>query len=166
MDIKKLFNLFGIGGVSDTYAIASTNYTNDGYTINTELTDDGFISVRDTATVSGKITKDGDAYLREDTITNTSDETMHLYDYKCRFCLPGEEYEVFTMYNNWQNESSGTWQDLHTTIEASAKGIRTNDCNVPMMAVYNKQTRRGIVFHIFPSAAWSIKVSHRSPSAR
>ncbi len=166
MDLKNLFNFDNIGGISDAYAIACTNYTNDGYRTNTKLSEDGFISVRDSFTVTGKITEDGDVLLREDTITNTSDAPLTLYDYKARFCLSGEEYEVYTLYNNWQNESCGAWQELNTTVVASAKGIRTNDCNVPMLAVYNKQTRRGIVFHLFPTAAWSITASKRSPSNR
>ena len=166
MDLKNLFNFDNIGGVSDAYAIACTNYTNDGYRTNTALTEDGFISVRDSFTVTGKITEDGDVLLREDTITNTSDVPLTLYDYKARFCLSGEEYEVYTLYNNWQNESCGAWQELNATVVASAKGIRTNDCNVPMLAIYNKQTRRGIVFHLFPTAAWSITASKRSPSNR
>jgi len=166
MNLKKIFNFNNIGSVSDTYAIACTNYTNDGYMSNTKLTENGFISVHDEFTVTGKITEDNDVFLREDTITNTGDEPLTLYDYKSRFCLSGEEYEVYTLYNNWQNESCGAWQDLNTTVVASAKGIRTNDCNVPMLAIYNKQTHRGIVFHVFPTAAWSITASKRSPSNR
>ena len=39
MDLKNLFNFDNIGGVSDAYAIACTNYTNDGYRTNTALTE-------------------------------------------------------------------------------------------------------------------------------
>lgn len=91
---------------------------------------------------------------RVDTITNTADKPLHLNCLNVRFVLDGGEYEVYTQYNSWQNESLGAWQPLVTEVSASCESFRTSVNAAPFLAVWNKQTNRGMVFHYLPNCAW------------
>ncbi len=91
---------------------------------------------------------------RVDTIFNTGDKPLNLNCMNMRFVLDGGEYEVYTQYNAWQNESLGTWHPLVTEITASSESFRTCYGAAPMLALWNKQTNRGIVFHYLPDCAW------------
>lgn len=62
---------------------------------------------------------------RVDTVTNASDKPLHLNCLNVRFVLDGGEYEVYTQYNAWQNESLGTWHPVVTEVTASSESFRT-----------------------------------------
>lgn len=95
--------------------------------------------------------------IREDCLENTTDKPMEVTAFCNRFCLDGNEYQVYTQYNAWQHESKGLWQDLITEVRAASQGIRPCDGAAPMMALYNKHSRRIAVFHLFVNAQWQIK---------
>lgn len=99
-------------------------------------------------------TDDSGVSCRVDTVKNTSDTTLNLHSLNVRFTLDGGEYEVYTQYNAWQNESLGAWQSLVTEITASVDSFRTCYGAAPFLAVWNKQTGRGIAFHYLPDCAW------------
>lgn len=168
MNFEKFFNMNGwtetqgFGGISDVYTITTDSEISDGYTLKTVFNDGGFISENEKYAVSGKISEEDGVFSRTDTIKNTSADTLHIYDYKYRFCVPCGDTEVYTQYNNWQNESDGSWQKLVTSVSAEAEGIRQNENAAPMAAVWNRQTKKGIVFHILPESGWSIKISRKS----
>ncbi len=107
-------------------------------------------------------TDDSGVKCRVDTITNTDTNPLHLNCLNVRFVLDGGEYEVYTQYNSWQNESLGTWHPLVTEIGASSESCRTNFGSAPFVAVWNKQTNRGMVFHYLPDCAWRLSV-RRAP---
>lgn len=89
---------------------------------------------------------------------NTSDEKITLNCLKSKFCLGGGEFEVYTQYNGWQNENIGKWQELNTEISVSTRGIRSTYGASPFMAIKNRQTGRGIVFHLLSDYAWVMQV--------
>lgn len=164
MPFKKYHDMHCFNGISDAYSIHASCEIHDGNRITTEFSDNGFCAVREKFTVSGEYKKIDDVYTRKDTFINTSDEDIHINDYKYRFTFPGDEYEVYTEYNNWCNESKGTWCELNTAVEACSKSPRTNDSHTPMLAIYNKQTKRGYVFHLYTNCAWKMSVRKQSPN--
>ena len=164
--LKRFFNNNGWNGISDVFSINSSAEIHDGKTIRTEFTDSGFVAKRDYFEIKSKEEKIEQVYTRQDTVTNTEKDTLHIYDYRYRFTFPGEDYEVYTMYNNWCNESRGTWMPLTTAIEASSKSPRTNDSHAPMLALYDKQTKRGIVFHLYTNCSWKMKAVKYSPNCQ
>lgn len=94
--------------------------------------------------------------VRDDRLTNQSDEAVALHAYRYRFALPGGEYEVYTQYNGWMNESTGGWQPLVARAQAKNRGLRTADSMAPVLAIWNRQNQRGVVFHLFASCQWEI----------
>ncbi len=96
-------------------------------------------------------------YLRTDRLVAQSDFVLNRY--MSRFLLEGGEYEVYTQYSSWQNESRGGWQPLVTSIEVSNLGIRSTEGGVPMMAIRNKGNGRILVLHLVPNSQWVIRAS-------
>ena len=166
MIIKNLHDMRGFNGISDVYSIHSSCEIHDGNVIKTHISDDGFAAEREKFTISGKYENLDGVCTRQDVFTNTSDEDIHINDYKYRFTFPGDEYEVYTKYNNWSDECRGEWHPLATKVEASVKSPRTNDSHVPMLALYNKQTGRGMVFHLYTNCSWKITARKQSPNCQ
>lgn len=164
MIFQKFHDMHYYNGISDAYSIYASCEIHDGNRITTEFSDNGFIAEREKFTVSGEYKKIDDVYTRKDTFINTTDEDIHINDYKYRFTFPGDEYEVYTEYNNWCNESKGMWCELNTAVEAFSKSPRTNDSHTPMLAIFNKQTKRGVVFHLYTNCAWKMSVRKQSPN--
>lgn len=96
-------------------------------------------------------------YSRKDTFVALED--CVLTSYSSRFLLEGGEYEVYTQYSGWQNESNGKWQPLVTSCEVSNFGVRFEDGATPMLAIRNKGNGKIIVFHLLPNAQWKIKAT-------
>ncbi len=96
-------------------------------------------------------------FSRKDTLVSLEDSVLN--SYSSRFLLEGGEYEVYTQYSAWQNESNGGWQPLVTCCEVSNYGVRFEDGASPMAAVRNKATGKIIVFHLLPNAQWKIKIT-------
>lgn len=94
--------------------------------------------------------------IRKDYLENLSKEPIEINGLCSRFCMDGNDYEVYTQYNAWQHESSGEWQKLVTQVTAASQGIRTCDSATPMMALHNLYTRKNTVFHLMPNAQWKM----------
>lgn len=95
-------------------------------------------------------------YVRTDTLTNQAEQLVVLHAYRYRFTLPGGEYDVYTQYNGWMNESTGGWQPLVARAQARNRGLRTAEGMSPMLALWNRQNGHGVVFHLFASCQWEI----------
>jgi hypothetical protein len=100
-------------------------------------------------------------YKRVGKIKNTSSEDKVITALSSRFTLWGGECEVYSQYNGWQHESTGEWQSLTTSVAASCDSVRSSLHAAPFMALWNKQTSRGIAFHIIPYCAWEMKISRK-----
>ena len=100
-------------------------------------------------------------YRRTGSVKNTSDKPITLSTLASRFTLLGVEYEALTQYNGWQHESSGAWQELITTVSASCNSVRSSLHAAPFLALWNRQTSRGVAFHIIPYSTWEIKASRQ-----
>lgn len=126
----------------------------------------------DTATVSfeengcrlcSMVTKDESGVTsRVDTLTNTAQMPLHIHRMTARFVLDGGEYDIYTQYNAWQNESVGAWHPLVTEIAASSESFRTGFGAAPFLVAWNRQTNRGVVFHLLPNGAWRMS-ARRAP---
>ncbi len=64
--------------------------------------------------------------------------------------------KVYTQYQYWQNESRGAWEPLNVAVTASVQSTRSCSGAAPILAVWNKQTDRGYVFHLISHAAWEM----------
>ena len=167
MKYERLYNFNGWDGISDTFSIYSSAEISDGNqnaVKKTSKTQNGFTSVHERFKIDSKSEITGEVQTRCDTFVNTSDEEIHINDYKYRFAFPGDEYEVFTVYNNWCYESRTSWQELNTEISASSKSPRVNDSHAPMLAIFNKQTGRGTSFHVYANCSWKITARKQSPN--
>ena len=97
-------------------------------------------------------------FARQDTFFNMSNRSLGVSCLKSRFVFEGGEYEVYTQYNDWQVESSGSWQPLVTSVVASCSSTRTTQNATPFLGLWSIQQQRGVVFHLLPNCAWEIKV--------
>lgn len=95
-------------------------------------------------------------YRRRDTIENMSEQPVTVNLLQSKFVLPDGDYEVYTQYNNWQHESKGGWQPLVTGVVSAVESVRTTVGAAPILAIWNRQNSRGIVFHLLPTYSWSI----------
>ncbi|MBQ7399175.1 MAG: alpha-galactosidase [Clostridia bacterium] len=167
MNYERLYNFNGWDGISDAFSVHSSAGISDGNQDSVKMTsktEDGFVSVHDKFKILSKSEIIGEVQTRTDTFVNTSDEEIHISDYRYRFAFPGDEYEVFTVYNNWCYESRGRWQELNTEISSSSKSPRVNDSHAPILAIFNKQTGRGISFHVYANCSWKITARKQSPN--
>lgn len=98
-------------------------------------------------------------YSRRDSFTNKTDRTMTVNRFQSRFVFEGGEYEVYTQFNTWQNESMGAWQTLNTVISSRGGSTRTTQDATPFIAIWNKQASRGFAFHLLPESTWEMRVS-------
>ena len=73
------------------------------------------------------------------------------------FRFEGGDFEVYTQGNTWMQESRGAWQPLHTSVGTRAGGMRTSYGAAPVLALWNRQTGRGHVFHLMSDAAWEMR---------
>lgn len=103
----------------------------------------------------------GGAFVREDCFINTENESVTLSGFRSRFTLIGRDYCVYTQYNGWQRENSGSWQKLVTNISCENFGNRLCDGAAPFMALKNVQTGKIYVFHFMSGFKWKITSSVR-----
>ena len=75
------------------------------------------------------------------------------------FRFEGGDFEVYTQANTWMNESRGAWQPLHTCVETRCGGMRTSYGAAPVLALWNRQTGRGCVFHLMSDAMWEMRAA-------
>ena len=105
--------------------------------------------------------KVGDTTLREDEVQNVSGRDIDLTCALSTFCLSDGDYEVYTQYSEWCNESVGAWQHLFSEIVGRNDDIRANCAIPPFFAIYNKQNGRGYVFHILSDGKWQYSVRRK-----
>ncbi len=92
-------------------------------------------------------------------LTNTAAADAILSAAAIKFTYDGGEYEVYTQYNGWQNESMGGWQPLVATVGAEVCGVRNAFSAAPFLVLWNKQTGRGTAYHLLADSAWVMKAS-------
>lgn len=93
-------------------------------------------------------------------IKNTCDHPITVTHAMTKFVLEGGEHEVYTQCNHWQNESRGAWQSLVTTISGRSYGVRDSFGASPFFVLWDKQTDRGIAFHVLANCIWQYTVSN------
>lgn len=93
---------------------------------------------------------------QKSTFTNLSGRTLTIRQLLSKFVLDGGEYDVYTQLNGWQKESLGTWQPLMSTVMVESPKMRFCDGAAPMLAVRNRQTGRGLAFHLPAEGAWQM----------
>ena len=98
-------------------------------------------------------------FTRQDCFRNVSSKPMDLRALRSRFVFDGGEYEVYTQFNTWQSESSGSWQPLTTAVTATGASSRTSQDAVPFMALWSCQENRGVAFHLLPDSTWQMSVT-------
>ena len=98
-------------------------------------------------------------YQRNDFVTNLSEKKERLYSLGSKFTLDGGEWEAYTQYNGWQSESLGGWAPLISSIVSRCNSVRSSHDATPFMALWNKQTERGVAFHAVTGAAWQMRAS-------
>lgn len=162
IELRKLLGVSGLFSVNTSAGVIEGNsdYTRtefDGVTV-FEYTLDG---VRLTAEFSEKA---NGAIIRQDYFENTSDAPVHIYKIASRFHMDGNEYDVYTQYNGWQNENKGGWQRLVTQVTTAGLGIRTCEGAAPIMALHSKYTGKNTVFHLLPNGQWSMTAKKFSVS--
>ena len=97
--------------------------------------------------------------VRKGKVKNLSNEEVILNTISSKFSLDGGEYEVYSQYNGWQNESMGAWQSLVSSVSACSKSIRNAKNAVPFMVLWSQQINRGVAFHLNAYSAWEMRIS-------
>jgi len=121
------------------------------------LQDGNACMVGDGFTLKETVTKsEHGVFSRKDTIINTSSAPLTLNALRSRFVMQRSEYEFYTQYNAWQNESTGEWSKSASGVIAKSDSIRTSSGAAPFLALWDSQTERGIAFHLIPDCSWSI----------
>lgn len=98
-------------------------------------------------------------FSRKDTFTNKSQKDLTVRGMKSRFVFEGGEYEVYTQFSNWQSESTGQWQDLHTGISIGCSSVCSCQNAAPFLVLWNCQEQRGTAFHLLPKSNWEISAT-------
>jgi hypothetical protein len=154
--MKRQLPVFKIQGPSDLFETAG-----DFIPGQEEFKADGihYTYRTDSVVMTAEIDADENGvYLRRDTVTNKSDSLVTLTSIKSKFVLPDGDYEIYTQYNLWQKESAGGWQPLVTGVYSRVDSVRTAVGAAPVMAVWNRQSNRGIVFHLPATYSWMMSV--------
>lgn len=162
-DTEKYLNRDGVTGVSGLWSIATDRRTVEGTAEDVEriiLLPGGARADYGTFTAESRVGISPEGIVtRDDRVTNTLDETQTVRRCVCRWTLPGGEYEAYTQLSGWEFESEGGWQPLVSKAAAWNRGLRCTEGAAPMLALWNRQTRRGVVWHVFASCAWKLTAS-------
>lgn len=170
MRIENYIDLCGASGFSGLIFAEGSFGVIDGSTEYQRREQDGCVTY--TATRNGILVtsvfepaNDG-ALLRRDSIKNVTDGELEINSLVSRFCLDGDDYDVYTQYSAWQHESEGDWQRLTTEIRSECQGMRGCDGAAPLLAMHNRHTGKNTVFHLFPCAKWQMSVKKAYSSDR
>lgn len=124
-------------------------------------TADGLVQKNDGYEIRSTYQKDAaGVYDLTGTLQNVSSLPLTVSALSTAFLLDADSLEVYTQYNGWQNESMGGWQPLVTGVIAKTKGLRSTYGAAPMLALWSRETSRGIVFHLLPEFSWEMSVSY------
>ncbi len=162
MNYKKIIDTAtkktGISGFFSAYGSFGAVDGMDNDIENIVETESGYLYSSDKIKVESIIDAlDCGVFSRKDSFVAFEDAVLN--SFSSRFLLEGGEYEVYTQYSAWQNESNGGWQPLVTSCEISNYGVRFEDGATPMVAVRNKASGKILVFHLLPNAQWKIKIT-------
>lgn len=162
MNIENYINQEKIIGVSGLFFASGDFDTVEGkvdYEITTEDATTQYCYQNEKVKVCAKFIREKNGVVvRKDYIQNISENRITINGLLSRFCLDGNEYEVYTQYNGWQHENKGGWQPLITQVTASSCGIRSCDGATPIMGLHNVYTQKNMVFHLMPNAQWKMTV--------
>ncbi len=162
MDLHAIYDFENRPGISDIYTLASSAGVQNGMGATTERVEGGFLSVHGDHTLTAAIEELGGVMLRTDTLRNTGDAPLSVFRYAARFAFPGDAFDVYTQKSHAQHESLGAWQPLVTEVAATAGGMWSSTDAAPVLAVYDRIGRRGVVFHLLPCHAWQMTASLRA----
>lgn len=162
MKIENVLNFKGIPGISGLFHACGSFGVIDGdcdHTCTREGAETVYRYERDGVVLVATFTqKEDGVVLRQDHLENRTGAPLLIHNLCSRFCLDGNDYEVYTQYNGWQHESRGGWQPLVTQVTASCLGIRTCDGATPMLGLHNLHNGQNTVFHLLPNAQWQLTV--------
>lgn len=144
-----------VHNVTDLWQIAG-DFPDTPYQL--QIENNTAIAQNDILTIKTVLTEEQELLIRRDSVINISEKPILLRRILSRFSLDPADYQVYTQLNCWEKESLGTWQKLVTGVVAEAVGMRTCNSEVPMMALWNEQTNRGIVYHLLAESSWKIQV--------
>ena len=113
--------------------------------------------------VSTTIETDGGVSLRRTVLRNVSRGTLTAHCLLDVFPLEEGDWEVYTQSSYWENESRGRWQPLNTAVEVRNPNLRSCNGVTPMIAVWNRQTGRGRVFHLLTDSAYELHAVRSNP---
>lgn len=105
-------------------------------------------------------------FARRDLLENTTDHPITFTTALSRFCFEGGEYEVYTQYNAWQNESTGAWQPLVTSVTAVGRYNRMAQNAAPFLVLWSAQENRGVAFHLIADCSWKMSATRESKYAK
>ena len=153
VSLTRKFNGTGLFYASGSFGILDGNLP-----YHLEETADGriYTYANEQVALRAEFRQEGEVMVRRDSLRNLTDSVLELNAFVNRFTMDGDDYEVYTQFNGWVNESRGGWQKLVTQVTAASQGIRTCDTAAPMMAFHNCYTGRNTVFHLMPNAQWQM----------
>ena len=108
-------------------------------------------------------TEKGDfgVHSRTDVFENISDKPITLNYISSKMVLDNSEFEVYTQNSCWQNESTGGWQPFVSSAEVHCESIRNTQDAPPFIALWNKQTNKGIAVHLVADGPWKINATRK-----
>ncbi len=104
-------------------------------------------------------TGEADVRLRRTLVRNVSDRPLVATCLLDVFRFDAGDFEVYTQASTWMNESRGAWQPLHTGVETRGGAMRSSSGAAPVLALWNRQSGRGRVFHLLSGGAWEMRAS-------
>lgn len=162
MDLHNIYDFAGRPGISDIYTLATGAEVHNGRAITTERVEGGFLAVKEGYTLTAATEETLGVVMRTDTLKNTGDAPLSVFRYAARFAFPGDAFDIYTQKSHAQHESLGGWQRPVTEIAATAGGMWSSTDAAPILAIYDRIGRRGVVFHLLPCHAWQMTASLRA----
>lgn len=111
-----------------------------------------------------RLCNDTGIWSRKDTLFNDGEESISIRRCLARFSFSPGVYEFFSQGSVWCNENQGIWQDLrHGGVVLGCEGGRTTQGGTPYMCLRDKDSGKGVAFHIIPRGNWVIKIRACTP---
>ncbi len=145
VDVRDAWTIYGdFGCVAGEVQAADAGLAVESGGLRVEMTDE--------AGVAG-------VHRRRTIVRNVADKPLAATCLLDVFRFEGGGFEVYTQANSWMEESRGAWQPLHTGVVARGGAMRSSSGAAPVLALWNRQTARGHVFHILSDGAWEMRAS-------
>jgi alpha-galactosidase len=106
-----------------------------------------------------RLCRETGVWSRTDRFCNSSQQPVFLRRCLARFAFAPARYEIYFQESRWSYENQGFWEPVRAGARVlGCEWGRTTHNGTPYLCLRERESRRGVVFHVIPRGNWLIRV--------